>query len=67
MSDSSRKFKVYLDSGANHTSRYEADVTLDDLGISSAEWDKMSDEEKDGVMREVAFERGEWGWSEIIP
>ncbi|QSW33892.1 hypothetical protein KQ929_08210 [Leclercia pneumoniae] len=60
-----RKFKVYLDSGANIHSRYEAEVDLDDFGISSEEWDEMSDEEQQETMREVAWERMEWGYNEI--
>ncbi|WP_312805676.1 hypothetical protein [Atlantibacter hermannii] len=41
----------------------EAD--LDDFGIESDEWDEMSEEEQQEVMREVAFERADWGWKEI--
>ncbi|WP_368762526.1 DUF7167 family protein [Klebsiella michiganensis] len=60
-----RKFTVYLDSGANIHSRYEAEVDLDDLGLSSDEWDEMRVQEKDEVMKEVAWERMEWGYKEI--
>lgn len=60
-----RKFKVYLDSGANIHSRYETEVDLDDFGIESQEWDDMSEEEQQETMREVAWERAEWGWEEI--
>lgn len=60
-----RKFKVYLDSGANIHSRYEATVDLEDLGLESEEWDDMSDEERQEIMREVAWERMEWGFEEI--
>lgn len=60
-----RKFKVYLDSGANIHSRYETEVDLEDFGIESQEWDDMSDEEQQETMREVAWERAEWGWEEI--
>lgn len=60
-----RKFKVYLDSGANIHSRYVTEVDLDDFGIESEEWDDMSEEEQQETMREVAWERAEWGWEEI--
>ncbi|EPM3638956.1 DUF7167 family protein [Enterobacter roggenkampii] len=60
-----RKFKVYLDSGANIHSKYETEVDLEDFGIESDEWDDMSEEEQQETMREVAWERAEWGWEEI--
>lgn len=60
-----RKFKVFLDSGANIHSKYETKADLDDFGIESDEWDEMSEEEQQEVMREVAFERADWGWAEI--
>ena len=60
-----RKFKVYLDSGANIHSRYVTEVDLDDFGIESEEWDDMSEEEQQETMREVAWQRAEWGWEEI--
>ncbi|MFI4031763.1 DUF7167 family protein [Klebsiella quasipneumoniae] len=60
-----RKFKVFLDSGANIHSKYETEVDLDDFGLSSEEWDEMSDPEKDEVMKDVAWERMEWGYEEI--
>lgn len=60
-----RKFRVYLDSGANIQSKYETEIDLDDIGIESDEWDGMSEEEKDEVMKEIAWERMEWGYEEI--
>ncbi|MHA1039995.1 DUF7167 family protein [Enterobacter ludwigii] len=60
-----RKFKVFLDSGANIHSKYETEVDLEDFGIESDEWDEMSENEQQEVMREVAFERADWGWEEI--
>ena len=60
-----RKFKVYLDSGANIHSRYEATVDLEGLGLELEEWDNMSDEEQQEIMREFAWERMEWGFEEI--
>ena len=60
-----RKFKVYLDSGANIHSKYETVVDLEDFDIESDEWDDLSEEEQNETMREVAWERAEWGWAEI--
>lgn len=60
-----RKFKVYLDSGANIHSCYEETVDLDDIGIDSEEWDEMSDREREEVMRDIAWGRMEWGFEEI--
>ncbi|HCJ9395012.1 TPA: hypothetical protein NV922_001318 [Escherichia coli] len=59
------KFKVWLDSGANAFSQYEVEVTTDDLGLSDEEWDQLSEEEKEETMKEIAFERAEWGFSLI--
>ncbi|HCO3755924.1 TPA: hypothetical protein ACNTUM_000666 [Escherichia coli] len=61
-----RKFKVWLDSGANQHSCYKQEIDIeDDLNITSDEWDALSEEEKDEVMREVAWDRMEWGFAEI--
>lgn len=59
-----RKIKVWLDSGANIHSCFKQTVDLDDLGYPEEEWAEMSDEEKDDAMRDIAFERSDWGWSE---
>ncbi|EGT4373222.1 hypothetical protein AUM47_17295 [Cronobacter malonaticus] len=61
-----RKFKIWLDSGANIHSKYEQVVDLeDDLGISDEAWEQMDDEGKDEIMRDVAWDRMEWGFEEI--
>lgn len=60
-----RKFKVWLDSGANIHSCREQTIDLDDIGIDGDEWDEMSDDEKEEVMRDVAFDRSEWGFREV--
>lgn len=62
----SRKFRVFLDSGANIHSKYETTTTLEEQGIESEEWDAMTDAEKDEVMKEVAFEQSGWGFEEIV-
>lgn len=61
----SKKFKVWLDSGANCQSSYEQEISLSDIGVEDEEWDAMTSEEQDEVMRDVAFDRSEWGYSEI--
>lgn len=61
----SRKFKVWLDSGANHDSCKTDIVSLDDLGIKDEEWCSLTTEEQDNIMREVAFDRSDWGYREI--
>lgn len=54
-----------MDSGANIHSKYETTVSLKDLGIESEDWDAMSITEQEEVMRQVAFDRSEWGFDEI--
>lgn len=61
----SKRFRVYLDSGANIHSKYEQEISLDDLGITDEEWDEMDDDEQTEVMKDIAWERVEWGFEEI--
>lgn len=61
----SKKFKVWLDSGANHQSSYEQFITLDEVGLSDEDWEDMDEDEREDVMREIAFSRSEWGFGEI--
>lgn len=59
-----KRFKVWCDSGANiHSCRTEY-VTLDDLGLSKQDWDSMSEEQKEEAMRDIAFDKLDWGWAE---
>ena len=60
-----KKFEVWMDSGANIHSKYKTTVSLNDLGVSDEEWQEMTDEQRDDVMRDVAFERSDWGYREI--
>ncbi len=60
-----KKFKVWLDSGANNDSCHEQTVSLDDIGISDDEWAAMSEDEREQEMREIAFEASDWGFIEI--
>lgn len=50
-----RKFKISLDSGANIHSAKVTEITLDELGIESEEWDVMSEEEKNGMHERCSF------------
>ena len=60
-----RKFKVWLDSGANIHSRYEDEVDLDDLGVSPEEWENMREREREDLMKDVAWAQMDWGYKEI--
>jgi len=60
-----KKFKVWMDSGANNDSCKEQVVSLEDIGINDAQWAAMTDEEKEAEMREIAFEHSDWGFTEI--
>jgi hypothetical protein len=60
-----RKFNVYCDSGANIHSRREEEIDLDDLGISSEEFDAKTEKEKEEMFRDIAFDRLDWGFTEI--
>lgn len=54
--------EYWLDSGANIHSRYTGEVSLEELGLTGEEWDDMRNEYKDGLMRELAFEKSEWNY-----
>lgn len=59
-----RKFDVWLDSGANIHSNRKRVVDLDNLGLTSEEWDEMSEKDQEETMRDIAFERSDWGFQE---
>ncbi|TJY57152.1 hypothetical protein E4T66_17220 [Sinimarinibacterium sp. CAU 1509] len=60
-----KKFKIWLDSGANaHSCSYRV-ISLDDIGLSDDAWDAMSEDEQEDRMKEVAWERMEWGFEEV--
>jgi hypothetical protein len=62
----SRKFKVWMNSGANIHSCYSQEIELSQLGIADADWDLMTDDEKEECMKDVAWERVDWGFREIF-
>lgn len=49
--------KTWLDSGANHQSSYEAEFEIEE-----AEWNAMSEEEKDEYAKDYAWDQMDWGW-----
>ena len=57
-----KRFKVWCDSGANIYSCREQFVTLDEIGHTEAEWSAMSEEAREEVMRDIAFDRLDWGF-----
>jgi hypothetical protein len=59
-----RTIKYWCDSGANAFSCREGTVTLDEIGVTGEEWDAMSDDEKDNLMRDIACDRLDWGYAE---
>jgi len=61
----SRKYRVWLDSGANIHSKYETEVCLANIGYTDEEWDALTEGEQEDEMREVAFRRMDWGYEPI--
>lgn len=61
----SRLFKFWLDSGANIHSTRKGLVTLQELGITSNDWDDMTEDEKEEVMKEIIFAQADWGFVEV--
>lgn len=60
-----RRFKVWLNSGANIHSCNEITLNLKGLGMTEEQFNAMTEEEKDKMFLDIAFEQGEWGWEEI--
>lgn len=59
----SKKIKYWCDSGANIHSCRKGTTTLDELGLTEEEWHAMSDEDRDNLMRDIALDRLDWGYS----
>lgn len=59
----SKKIKYWCDSGANIHSCRKGETSLDELGLTEDEWNAMSDDERDDMMREIACERLDWGYA----
>lgn len=60
----SRKFRVWLNSGANIHSCFEQEITLE-LGLDENIWDDITEAQQEEIMREVAWGRAGWGFEEI--
>ena len=63
----SRKFEWFFDSGANVDSCLRGTITLDQLGYSEKEWDSLTDDQQEDIMRDIAWDKIDWGWYEITP
>ena len=56
--------RVWLDSGANIHSRMERSFSTEDVGLTSEEWDELLEDQKEEIVKDYAFERADWGWSD---
>lgn len=61
----SKKFKVWLDSGASIHSKHEVIVSLEEIGLSDERWAAMTEKEQEDEMRQIAFEKADWGYVEV--
>jgi hypothetical protein len=49
--------KTWLDSGANAYSCRETEFQIDE-----AEWNALTEEERDEYAKDIAWDRMDWGW-----
>jgi hypothetical protein len=63
--DTNQRFEVWLDSGANIHSCYRVKTSLEELNLTAEEFEGMSDDEKEEMFKDIAFNRSDWGWREI--
>ena len=57
------KIKTWLDSGANINSCNRRELDLEeDLGLDLEEWNAMTDNEREELMRELVWEDLDWGF-----
>ena len=61
----SKTIKYWCDSGANAFSCREGTTTLEEMGVTDAEWDAMDEDQRAELMRDIACERLDWGFSEV--
>lgn len=61
----SRKFKVWLDSGANIHSNRSQIIDLKAIGYTNEEWDALEESEQEKLMKDIAFDHADWGYQEI--
>lgn len=61
------KLKVWLNSGANCDSTLERIVDLkEELGMSDETWNALPEYKKEIIAQELAFEKADWGYLEIV-
>ena len=58
----SKKIKYWCYSGANIHSCRHGEITLDELDLTEAEWNSISEYEQDEIMREIACDILDWGY-----
>ena len=59
----SKTIKYWCDSGANIHSCKRGETTLEAIGLTEAEWHEMTDDQRDELMRDIACDRLDWGYS----
>lgn len=60
-----RKYRVWLDSGANIHSCHSQIINLSDIGFTAEEFDALTPDEQEQEMRMVAFEKSDWGFTPV--
>ncbi len=60
------KLRIWCDSGANARSKREEIISLEDIGLTKEEWDKMDGKQRDDAVKEVAFAQLDWGYVEVF-
>ncbi len=51
--------KAWIDSGANIHSKKEIEIE-----VEKEEWDEMSEEQREELVKENVFQYLDWGWEE---
>jgi len=59
------KIKVWCDSGANAFSQRTEIIDLYDWGIGEQEWSEMSEDAKEALVEEWAYDKLEIGFEEV--
>ena len=59
------KLRIWCDSGANAHSCREETHNIEDLGMTEADWDAMTDAEKEAFAKDIALDRLDWGFEKI--
>lgn len=58
----SKKIQYWCGSGANIHSYVKGEVSLAELDMTEEEWNAMTDDERDDLMRDIACEKLDWGY-----